>query len=270
MLVDLRNATVGSLVSDTVANLLEPIGSVRVENANAPDGAPVARVRVGLERAANYRVRSARNTILVEVDRTSARNTKGAAASVPTIAPKAPSMVRTEAPAGPAAAAQAPAAARHSSPEGARAKSGATQLRSVRIGKIDNGYSVTLAGNGPLLAAKVDATSELPHRVFLDFAGVAAGSAPAVTAVNNDDIERVRVAVNSRQPLITRVVIDLARKIPYTVETVGEELRVLFKKAVDKAVETAAAITEPVIAPPVARHRCGRTGGSGGWLGPDR
>jgi type IV pilus assembly protein PilQ len=249
VLVDLRNATVGSLVSDTVANLLEPIGSVRVESANAPDGAPVARVRVGLERAAKHRVRSARNTILVEVDRASASNTKGAVASLPTIAPKAPAL----AVAGPAAAQEtAAAAARRSSPEGARAKAGATQLRSVRIGKVDNGYSVTLAGNGPLLAAKVDATSELPHRVFLDFAGVAAGSAPAVTAVNNDDIERVRVAVNSRQPLITRVVIDLARKIPYTVETVGEELRVLFKKAVDKAVETAAAITEPVIAPPVA------------------
>ena len=122
----------------------------------------------------------------------------------------------------------------------------------MRIGKIENGYAVTLAGNGPLLAAKVDATSQQPHRVFLDLAGVAAGSAPAVTPVNNDDIERVRVAVNSRQPLITRVVIDLARQIPYTVETVGEELRILFKKAVDRAVETAAAITEPAIAPPVA------------------
>ena len=73
-----------------------------------------------------------------------------------------------------------------------------------------------------------------------------------MTSVNNDDIERVRVAVNSRQPLITRVVIDLARKIPFTVETVGEELRVLFKSAVEKAVATAAAITEPVLAPPVA------------------
>ncbi len=254
VLVDLRNVTMGSLVSDSVANLLEPIGSVRVETANAPDGAPVARVRVGLERAAKHRVRSARNMILVEVDRSGASNTKGAAASVPTIAPKAPSMVRTEvtrSTRGPADAIR-PRRAKARRAEGASEEAGATQLRSVRIGKIDNGYSVTLAGNGPLLAAKVDATSEMPHRVFLDFAGVAAGSAPAVTAVNNDDIERVRVAVNSRQPLITRVVIDLARKIPYTVETVGEELRVLFKKAVDKAVETAAAITEPVIAPPVA------------------
>jgi type IV pilus assembly protein PilQ len=244
VLVDLRNATVGSLVSDTVANLLEPIGSVRVESANAPDGAPVARVRVGLERTAKYRVRSARNTILVEVDRAGATGATGATRALL----RAPESIRRSSPETARAKADQSVQA---SPEAAKTKP-ATQLRSVRIGKIDNGYSVTLAGNGALLAAKVDATSELPHRVFLDFAGVAAGSAPAVTAVNNDDIARVRVAVNSREPLITRVVIDLARKIPYTVETVGEELRVLFKKAVDKAVETAAAITEPVIAPPVA------------------
>jgi len=249
VLVDLRNVTMGSLVSDSVANLLEPIGSVRVETANAPDGAPVARVRVGLARAAKHRVRSARNTILVEVDRSSTGNTKSAAAAAMTIAPKAPSITPTQAPARPAAPAQAAATARQRSPEGARAKPGATQLRSVRVGKIDSGYSVTLSGNGPLIAAKVNETSDLPHRVFLDFAGVTAGSAPAVTPVNNDDIERVRVAVNSRQPLVTRVVIDLARKLPYTVETVGEELRVLFKMAVDTAVETAAAITEPAVAP---------------------
>ena len=248
VLVDLRNVAVGSLGANAIANVLEPIGSVRVEAANAPDGAPVARVRVGLERAATHRIRSARNTILVEVDRHGrAANT---AAAVPMLAL-----------AKPAAAADA---IRRSSPDVARAKAGsaqapdvaqttkkATQLRSVRIGKIENGYAVTLAGNGTLLAAKVDETTDMPHRVFLDFAGVASGSAPAVTAVNNDDIERVRVATNSREPLVTRVVIDLARKIPYTVETVGEELRVLFKKAMDKAVATAAAIAEPVMSAPV-------------------
>ena len=127
----------------------------------------------------------------------------------------------------------------------------ATQLLSVHFRHIESGYAITLVGNGPLLAAKVAATNETPHRVFLDFVGVAAGSAAAITRLNNDDIERVRVAMNSRQPLVTRVVIDLARKIPYTVETVGEELRVLFTKAVNQTVENAAAIAEPVIAPPV-------------------
>ena len=49
----------------------------------------------------------------------------------------------------------------------------------------------------------------------------------------------MRVATNSREPLITRVVIDLARKIPYTVENVGEELRVLFTRAADAATRRA-------------------------------
>ena len=240
VLVDLRNVAAGSMVSQSISDMLEPVGSVKIEAAHAPDGAPVARVRVNLERAARHRVRSARNTILVEVDRAAARD--GASANrVPSIAPVKPAAPET-----PAAVAAAPAAQAVQTTDVSRTAK-ATQLRSVRVGEIEEGYAVTLSGNGALVAAKVDATTDMPHRVFLDFAGVATGSAPAVTSVNNDDIERVRVATNSREPLITRVVIDLARKIPYTVETVGEELRVLFKKAVEKAAEAAAAITEPAV-----------------------
>jgi type IV pilus assembly protein PilQ len=232
VLVDLRNVAAGSLVSQAIPDVLEPVGSVRVEAANAPDGVPVARVRVNLERESKHRVRSQRNTILVEVDRQAARQAGG------TGAPSANALLQR--PAAPQAQSQNAASP---TPEAGTTKP-ATQLRSVRIGPIDNGYAVTLAGNGALKAMKVDAASG-PDRVFIDLANVATGSAPAVTRVGNDDIERVRVATNSREPLITRVVIDLARKIPYTIETVGEELRVLFKKAVEKAAETAAAITEP-------------------------
>ena len=252
VLVDLRNVTLGPVASKSISNLLAPIGSVQIESATAPDGAPVARVRVGLDREARHRIRSARNVIIVEVDRSGASRASGASAASKAPRPllSSPDSIRRSTP--DVASAKAVESAAHASPEAARAKTGATELRSVRIGKIENGYAVTLAGNGQLLATNIDATNQLPHRVFLDLAGVAAGSAPAVTPVNNDGIERVRVAVNSRQPLITRVVIDLARQLPYTVETVGEELRILFKKAVEKAVETAAAITEPVIAAPVA------------------
>ena len=62
------------MAAQPIADMLEPVGSVKVETAYAPDGAPVARVRVNLERAAKHRVRSARNTILVEVDRHAARD----------------------------------------------------------------------------------------------------------------------------------------------------------------------------------------------------
>ncbi len=250
VLVDLRNVVAGSMASQAISDMLEPVGSVKVEAANAPDGAPVARVRVNLERAAKHRVRSSRNTILVEVDRQAKLTESGS----PAVMPRAILAKPATAPAAARAMVDAPAkaAAAPQSADVAATARKATQLRSVRIGKIENGYSVTLAGNGSLVAAKVDETSDMPHRVFLDFAGVAAGSAPAVTPVNNDDIERVRVATNSREPLITRVVIDLARKIPYTVETVGEELRVLFNMAVEKATEVATAITEPALAAPVA------------------
>ena len=53
----------------TPSGPLAPVAGVTVEQGTAPDGSPVARVRVSLERAAKHRVRSSRNLILVEVER---------------------------------------------------------------------------------------------------------------------------------------------------------------------------------------------------------
>ena len=185
-------------------------------------------MRVSLDRAAKHRVRSARNMILVEVDRGGADRSDGCHAR----------CRRSR---------RSAAAAEGAAREGRRDSAGDAGGREARAGDAAALGShrqdrQRLRGHArrqrPAASpSKVDEASDLPHRVLLDFHGVAAGSAPAVTTVNNDDIERVRVATNSREPLITRVVIDLARKIPYTVETVGEELRVLFKQAVDKAVD---------------------------------
>ena len=217
--------------------MLAPVATVAIERASAPDGSPVARVRVKLERAAKYRVRSARNTVLVEVERAPGASTsakamadKPAVAAVPTFAPKPPAFAK--------AMAGEPTVNKVT-------REAATELRSVKATQLPTGFAVTLAGNGPLVATSVETASDLPPRVFLDFRGVAAGRAAAVTNVNAAGIERVRVATNSREPLITRVVIDLARKIPYTIETVGEEIRVLFTRAVE------ATTTLAVPAPPV-------------------
>ena len=232
VLVDLRNVRPEGLDAPSV-NALAPVTGVALEEAKAPDGSPVARVRVSLDHAAKHRVRSSRNMILVEVDRD---------------ASAAPKLMLAS-----ATMAVAPA------PAAAATRAAATELRAVKGGAVPNGYAVTLSANGPLVASSVQEVQELPARILLDFRGVSAGQVPAMTRINQGDIERVRVATNSRDPLITRVVIDLARKIPYTVETVGEELRVLFNRAVDA---TAAAVTpapapvkpaEPVaVAPPVA------------------
>ena len=124
----------------------------------------------------------------------------------------------------------------------------ATRLTAVRSLALPGGTAIALSGNGRLVATKVEAVSDLPARVLLDFEGVAMGSVPSSTAINQGDVQRVRVAVNSSEPLITRVVIDLARKIPYTVEAVGEELRVMFARATEAASSVVAA-PAPAAAP---------------------
>ena len=203
---------------------------VGVEHATAPDGAPVARVRVRLDRAAKHRVRSARNTILVEIDRGDAAACASAKAPMP------------DDRAGAAGGAKAPA---RGAGEGRRSGGGKARGRDGSCARCASRRSTTaIRSRSPAtarcVAAKVEEAKDLPPRVLLDFNGVAAGSAPAVTNIKNDDIDRIRVATNSREPLITRVVIDLARKLPYTVEQIGDELRVLFRRAVDTA---AAAVT---------------------------
>jgi type IV pilus assembly protein PilQ len=233
VLVDLRNVNVAGLTGKPVADVQAPVSAVGVESAYAPDGAPVTRVRLRLDRAATHRVRSSRNTILVELDR------KGAPAAMPTIAPMPPAPK----PAAPAAA-------------GGEKRAAATELRAVRFAKVDDGFSVTLAGNGPLLASTIEEAKDLPPRVLLDFHGVASGAAPAITNVKNDDVNRIRVATNSRSPLVTRVVIDLARKLPFTVEQIGEDLRLMFRRAAEgastpAAAKSAAAPEKPVVAEPL-------------------
>ena len=74
---------------------------------------------------------------------------------------------------------------------------------------MDGGYSITLSADGPLFASNVAESKDLPPRVVVDFERVSPGAAPAITTVNNDGIDRVRVSTHSRNPLITRVVIDL-------------------------------------------------------------
>ena len=63
VLVDLRNVNAGGLDGTPVTAMPAPVAGVAIEGAHAPDGSPVARVRVRLDRAAKHRVRSSRNKI---------------------------------------------------------------------------------------------------------------------------------------------------------------------------------------------------------------
>lgn len=217
VLVDLRNVRAAGIQPPFTGRGTSPLGAVRVEESRAADGTPLARVRVTLDRATAHRVRTSRNLIMVEVDR------------------NAPVAATTTA---------------------AVARAAATELRAVRASRSGDEVTVAIVGNGPLKATTVEEAKDLPPRVLLDFEGVAAGRAvPAVVGVNQADVTRVRVATNSREPLITRVVVDLKRKLEYRVEPAGadsDEVRVVFAAPASAAATAAPAPVAATV--PAARE----------------
>ncbi len=201
VLVDLRDATASGVANRVAASPAGPVAAVTVEDAVGSDGAAVARVRVLLASPARHTVHSDRNTIEVDV-----------------MPDDGAPVVRLTGPA--SAPAPAPNAARPAGPA-------ATRLEAVRTNAGGRSVDVTLSGNGVLVASSVDLMQSSPHRLILDFAGVTP-AVPAAIPVARGAVERVRVASYSASPQVTRVVFDLARPVPYTLNTVGNELHVNF------------------------------------------
>ena len=192
LFVDLRNVSTARVVNRFSAGL-GPVMSVDVEDVAAPDGSAVARVRMSLATPVRHEVHSTRGTIRVDFDLS---------------APDAPP----------------PPTVRKSTVAAV-----ATVLERIETRADAEGVTVLLVGNGQLLPSQVGKAADLPPRLFLDFPDVRSG-VPPVTLVELGPIERVRVAPNSRTPLVTRVVLDLRWPAAYRIETPEtneHELRVI-------------------------------------------
>jgi type IV pilus assembly protein PilQ len=204
VLVDLRNVAASGYANGFVPEAGSPVRSISVEPARGDDGAEVARVRVSLSEPVGHEIRSQRNLIFVELERDTT-----------------PSAVTTSVPS-PAPVAQATTDA---------GKALAHNLRAVRTEYTATGASVVLVGDGRLVARNLESAGS--RRVYLDFPGVSPNVAP-VTQVGKGGIERIRVGLNSREPLVTRVVIDLNRDAAHALSTTPgdwRELRVNFSGA---------------------------------------
>ena len=226
LVLELRDATSAGFANGFRARPDSPIENVEVEDGRAPDGSPLARVRVAFSSRLTPRVRSQRNLIFIEADGSVAEPREPAASSDPatadSVVPRAPGPPEADA---------------------------ATSLRSIESHVDADGVAVILEGNGRLVPRNVHETGAPDDRVVLDFHGLTP-SVRTVTDVGRGNVERVRVAVNSRDPLVTRVVVDLARRTPYRIEplrTDGRRIRVVF--ADDAAVTTAAAEPAPARVP---------------------
>jgi type IV pilus secretin PilQ/predicted competence protein len=223
LVVDMRNVSVSNARSDVPRQ--GAIAGVRLEQATAVDGRAVARVHVSLTRPSQHTVRSARNTIRVELT----PRPGPAAASVKTSSSvPAPAAVSAPKP----AQQRPPAAAAAIEPAIEKKSSGvATVLERIQSHKTPSATTVTLSGNGHLSASGVIESKDLPRRLVLDFPNVSS-KAPTHTTVDSALVSRVRVGLNSHQPLVTRVVMEIAGTASYHVERSGDagrDLAVVFE-----------------------------------------
>ncbi|HEY7498779.1 MAG TPA: type IV pilus secretin PilQ [Vicinamibacterales bacterium] len=228
LIVDMRNVS----VADARSNVAKQgtISGVRLEQATSVDGKAVARIHLALSRPAEHVVRSARNTIRVEL--------------TPTAAPAAkPPVVRTSAPVTSAPAAPAPVSsapvtsAPHAAPAQVRQQAGgaqmivvenettpATILERIQSSKSASATTVTLSGNGRLAPTGVIESKDKPRRLVLDFPNVTS-KAPTQTAIDSPLVSKVRIGLNSSQPLVTRVVMEISSSAKYRVARSGESGR---------------------------------------------
>jgi type IV pilus assembly protein PilQ len=108
-------------------------------------------------------------------------------------------------------------------------KSAASLPRARTVREIDartsgDAVEVRITGDGALKykAFRLDN----PSRLVIDLDGVKNGVSKNSVTVDDDVVKRVRVA--QFQPTVARVVIDLAHKADYSIDTDGDQLRVAF------------------------------------------
>lgn len=189
LLVDLRNATLATTATNLSAK--GPIKAVTLEQTANADGQTMARVRVALAAPLAYTVKSARNVIRLDLD-------------------------GQEVPAGVSAAVVAVAA----TPAGPDL---ATEIQRIHALNTRMTTTVVLSGNGRLSPSSLTESSG-PRRVVLDFPSVSPHT-PAQISVDSVFVKKVRVALNSQDPLVTRVVMEISAKATYHVERSGPEGR---------------------------------------------
>lgn len=128
-------------------------------------------------------------------------------------------------------------------------------IRAISIEAQGQDVVVTIEASGAL-ALPTSGVAEGPPRIFFDFAGVAL-KAPAVTSSTDRRIRRVRAAVHTASPLVTRVVLDLVALQPYSLDRGLGRVRVILGSTPNqfsRGIAPVPALPEP-LAPPVRREQ---------------
>lgn len=128
----------------------------------------------------------------------------------------------------------------------------AAVIRDVRVARRGAATAVTLVGTAKMMAASVTEPKDGPRRVVLALANVSSAVA-GTTTVGEGPVQRVRIGIDPKSPLMTQVTMDLSRQTPYHVESSpnGQDLTVVFDAPADDPI---AALTPSAPAPAPVRQ----------------
>ena len=93
------------------------------------------------------------------------------------------------------------------------------QIRKVNVVNASNGVSVNVDVTGPVTPKVIVATA--PDRLVLELPNTTSSAKQQHIAVNRDGVKQVRIGLNSANPPVTRVVIDLLSSREYKLATDG-------------------------------------------------
>ncbi len=112
----------------------------------------------------------------------------------------------------------------------ARQPAASVQLSAVMVGLDGPFVRITVHGTAALPVVTATPTTEGPPRVFIDLPGVSPGQVPA-SLTGRAIVRRVRVALNSADPPVTRLVLDLAGEVTTAMVPGGSELTIVVAPA---------------------------------------
>ncbi|HSP91093.1 MAG TPA: type IV pilus secretin PilQ [Vicinamibacterales bacterium] len=217
LLVDLRNVAPGDVRPDAPSGA---VAGVAVEAGTSDDGTGIARVRLNLARPATPSVRSRANAVIVEFSAAAAQD--GPEQSVPAAAPST--------------VAARPFASMVPPP------SPGSMLTMVETTTGAGETRIAFSGTGSWRAGAIEPARDMPPRLVVDFPELRS-TLPAVTKVDKGPVDRIRVAVNRVNPLVTRAVIDLKYPAAHRVEAAEHGVVIVF----DDSARTPTGAPEPVI-----------------------
>jgi type IV pilus assembly protein PilQ len=191
LLVDLRDVAPGDVRPSAPAGV---VASVAVERGPGDGATAIARVRMLLAKPATPAIHSRMNTVVVEFDGTAPAAEPVAASAMPAPGETAPGSA----------------------------------LTTIETTAAPGGTRVAFSGTGSFRPGTIEPARDLPPRLVVDFPGLRS-TLPAVTPVGKGPVDRIRVAVNRTNPLVTRAVIDLKYPAAHRVEPSENGLVIVFE-----------------------------------------